>query len=67
MEFVTSLSISTNWKDDSYESILVIIDELIKMIHYEPIKVMIYKSGLAKVIIHMVMYYYRVPDSIVRD
>ena len=41
MNFVTSLPISTDWKGDSYDSILVIVDRLIKMVHYEPVKITI--------------------------
>ncbi len=32
MDFVTGLPISANWKDDSYDSILVIVDRLTKMV-----------------------------------
>ena len=35
MDFVTGLPISTDWKGDSYDSILVIIDWLTKMVHYK--------------------------------
>ena len=45
MDFVTRLPISTNWKDDSYDSILVIVDRLMKMVHYKPIKVTIDAMG----------------------
>ena len=31
-DFVTDLLISTNWKDDSYNSIPVIVDRLTKMV-----------------------------------
>ncbi len=41
MDFVTGLSISTEWKGDSYNSILVIVDRLTKMVNYEPVKVTI--------------------------
>ena len=37
MDFVTGLPISTNWRDDSYDSILVIVDQLTKMMHYEQV------------------------------
>ncbi len=51
--------------DKSYNLILVIVDCLTKMIYYKPIKVIINGLGLAKVIINMVVYHYRVPESIV--
>ena len=53
MDFVTGLPISTNWKGESYDSILVIVDRLTKMVHYEPVKVTINASGLAEVILNV--------------
>ena len=41
------LPISIDWKGESYDFILVIIDWLTKMVHYEPIKVTIDASKLA--------------------
>ena len=67
MDFVTGLPISTNWKGDSYDSILVIINWLTKMVYYEPIKVIIDTLGLAEVIFNMVVCYYGLPNSIVSD
>ena len=55
IDFVTSLSILTDWKGDSYDSILVIIDWLTKMVHYKPVKVTINALGLAEVIIDVVV------------
>ena len=55
MDFVTGLPLSADWKGDSYDSILVIVDRLTKMIHYEPVKVTIDAPGLAEVIIDMVV------------
>ncbi len=51
MDFVTGFPISANCKGDSYDSILVIIDRLTKMVYYEPIKVTIDGPDLAEVII----------------
>ena len=34
LDFVTGLPISINWKDDGYDSISVIIDQLTKMMYY---------------------------------
>ena len=67
MDFVTGLPILINWKGDNYDSILVIIDRLIKMIHYKSVKVTIDAPGLAKVIINIVMRHYSLPDSIVTN
>ena len=67
MDFVTGLSISTDWKGDSYNSILVIIDRLMKMVHYEPIKVTIDALRLAKVILDMVVWHHGLSNSIASD
>ena len=55
MDFVTSQHISTNWKRDIYDSILVIMDWLTKTMHYKLIKITINASRLIKVIIDMVI------------
>ncbi len=67
MDFVTGLPISADWKGDSYDSILVIIDRITKMVHYVPVKVTIDAPGLAEVIINVVVRHHRVPESIVTD
>ncbi len=67
INFVTSLLILTNWKGDSYNLILVIIDWLMKMVYYEPVKVIINILSLAKVIINVVVCHHEVPMSIVID
>ena len=55
MDFVIGLPISTNWKRESYDSILVIIDQFTKIVDYEPVKVTIDAPGLAKVILDLVV------------
>ena len=67
MDFVTGLPISIDWKRDSYNSILVIVDWLTKMVHYKPVKIILDIPGLAKVIIDVVAYHHKLPDSIVTD
>ena len=67
IDFVTGLPISANWKGDSYNSILVIVDRLAKMVHYIPVKVTIDVPGLAEVIIDVVVHRHKVPESIVTD
>ena len=67
MDFLTGLPISTNWKGDSYNSILVIVDRLTKMVYYEPVKITINALGLAEVIIDVVVRYHGLPDSLVTD
>ena len=65
MDFVTDLPILTDWKRDSYDSILVIVDRLTKIVHYELVKVIIDTPSLAKVIIDVVIRYHNLPDLIV--
>ena len=67
MDFVTGLPISTDWKGDNYDSILVIVNWLTKMVYYELVKVTIDVPGLAEVIINMVERHHGLPDSIVSD
>ena len=67
MDFVTGLPISINWKGDSYNSILVIVDWLTKMVHYEPVKITLNVLRLAEVIIDVVVRHHGFPDSIVTD
>ena len=67
MDFVIGLPVSTDWKGESYDSILVIVDRLTKMVHYEPVKVTIDAPGLAEVILDVVVRHHGLPDSIVCD
>ncbi len=67
MDFVTGLPISTNLKGETYNSILVIVDRLTKMVHYKPVKVTIDAPALAEVIIKAVVRHHSLPDSIVSD
>ena len=55
MDFMTGLPLSSDWKGNSYDSILVIVDRLTKMVHYEPVKVTINTLGLAEVILDVVV------------
>lgn len=57
--------ISVNWKSDSYNLILVIINYLIKIVYYKLVKVTINALGLVKVIINVIIYYHRVSEFIV--
>ena len=67
MDFVTSLPISADWKGDNYDTIFVIVDQLTKMIYYKSVKVIINASGLADVIIDVVVRHHGVLESIVID
>ena len=64
---MTGLPISTIWKRDSNNSILVIVDWLIKLVHYEPVKITINAPGLAEVIIDVVVCHHGFLDSINTD
>ena len=67
IDFVTGLLLSSDWKSDSYDSILVIVNRLTKMVHYKPVKVTINAPGLAEVIIDVVVRHHGLPDSIISD
>ena len=67
IDFITGLPVLTNWKDETYDSILVIVDRLTKMVHYKPVKVTVNAFGLAKVIIDVVARHHGLPDSILSD
>ena len=65
MDFMTGLTLSADWKSNNYDLFLVIVDQLTKMVHYEPVKVTIDASRLAEVIIDVVVRHHGLPDSIV--
>lgn len=67
INFMTGLSILSNWKGESYDFILVIIHWLIKMKYYEPVKIIINAQELAEVILYVVIQYYGLSNSIVTD
>ena len=64
---MTILLISTDWKSESYNLILFIIDEFIKMIYYKSIKIIIDILGLAKIIIDIMISPHRLFNSIIID
>ncbi len=67
MDFVILLPISANEKNDSYDSILVIVDQLTKIVHYLLVKVTIDALDLVEGIINVVVRHYKVPESIIMD
>ena len=67
IDFVTGLLISIDWKRDSYNLILVIINRLTKMVHYKPVKVTINAPNLAEVIIDVVVRHHGLPDLIITN
>ena len=65
MDFVTKLLISVNGKGGSYDFILVIVDQFMKMVHYKPVKVTINTLRLAKVILNIVVWHHNLPILII--
>lgn len=64
MDFLTRLPIFMNWKGDSFNSILVIVNLLTKIVYYKPIKVIINAAKLAKAIIDVVILHHSISYSI---
>ena len=67
MNFVMELPVLTHQKRESYNFILVIINRLIKIVYFKLVKVIIFASGLAEVIINVVMRHHGLPDSIISN
>lgn len=67
MDFMISLLLLVDWKDDSYDIILVVVDYLIKMVYYELDKTTIEVPKLVKVIINMVVRHSGLPELIIND
>ena len=65
MDFVTGLPVLTDWKGDSYDSIFVIVNRLTKIIHYNPVKVIMDVLGLTEVIINVIVRHHSFLDPIV--
>ena len=65
MDFVTNLSILIDWRNDSYDFILVIVDWLTKIVYEQPVKITIDRSGLVEVKIDVVICHHGLSDSIV--
>ena len=67
MDFVTGLPLLTDWKDKSYDSILVIVDSLTKIVHYKQVKIIVDALGLEEVIIDIMVRHHGLPDFIITD
>lgn len=67
MDFMIDFPISRDWKGDSYNTIFVIMDCLIKMANYELVETTIDASRLARIIINMLVKHYGFPKLIVSD
>ena len=55
MDYVTGLLISMDWKGTSYDSILAVVDGLMKMIHYKPMQITMDALGFAEVFIDLIV------------
>ena len=67
IDFITKLPVSTNWKNETYDSILVIIDRLAKRVYNKPIRITSNALGLVEIIIKAVVRHHGLPNSIVGD
>ena len=67
MDFVTGLPILADWNGDSYDSILIIVDWLAKIVDYKPVKIIIDTPSLTEVIINVVVRHHDLLDSIITD
>ena len=64
---MNGLPVSNNWKKDSYDSILVIVDWLTKIVYYKPVMITFNAPKLAEGIIAMVIRHHGLSNSIVTD
>lgn len=67
LNFGIRLLVSSDWKSETYISILVIVDKLMKMVYFQSIKITINMLVLANVILDVLVRQYGFPDSIVCD
>lgn len=67
MDFVTGLRPSKDWRGVKYDSILVIVDRLTKMVHCEAVQKTLTAEGLAEVILNSIIRHHGIPNSIVSD
>ena len=67
IDFVTGFPLLVDLKSNSYDAILIIIDQLTKMIHYKVVKSTIDVSTLTEVIINIVIRYYGLLEFIISD
>ncbi len=57
----------TDWQGETYNSILVIVDQRTKIVQYKPVKITIDALSLSGVIIDVVVRHQGLPDTIVSD
>ena len=67
MDFLTGVLVSIDWRKDSYNFILVIVDWLIKMVYYKSMKITLNAPEVAKIIIDVIVCHHGRSDSIVTN
>lgn len=61
------LSLLIDWKKNNYDTVLVVVNFLSKMMYYKSIKTIIDIVGIAKIIIDIVIRHHGLPESITSD
>ena len=64
---MTGLPKSKDWRGVEYDSILVIVDQFTKMVHYELVLTTLDTEQLAEVLIETIIKYHGTSDSIVNN
>lgn len=67
MNFIIMILISPYWKRNYFDSIPGIIDQLIKIVYYEPTMVTMNALSIVEVIIDMIIWYYSFSELIVSN
>lgn len=55
MDFVTDFLISMDWKQDSYNFILIIVERLTKMVYNKLVQVTLDTANLAEMIMNVII------------
>lgn len=58
LDFLLILLILINWKNDSNDSILSVLDYFKNIVYYKPVNFIIDIAGLVKMIINMIISYH---------
>ena len=67
MDFVTGILLLIDCKDDSYDVILIMVNQLIKMVYYKVLRTTIDTMGLTEVSINIIMRYHGLSELINSD
>ena len=67
MNFITDMSLSSTYESTTWESILVIVDKLIKMTHYISVQKIMSVDDFIKVFIKDIIRHYNVSEVLVTD